>query len=83
MNDVIFDAIATVEPPSKNGKRLKIRYCTQPLTCPPTFVLFVNDETLMHFSYKRYLENCLRKAFSLDGTPIKLFIRNQSEEKSE
>ncbi len=83
LNDVIFDAIATVEPPSKNGKRLKIRYCTQPLTCPPTFVLFVNDETLMHFSYKRYLENCLRKAFSLDGTPIKLFIRNQSEEKSE
>ncbi len=79
LNDVIFDAVATVEPPSKNGKRLKIKYCTQPHTCPPTFVVFVNDENLMHFSYRRYLENSIRKAFSLDGTPIKVLVRTKND----
>lgn len=83
LNDVVADVTATVEPPSKNGKRLKIKYATQPLTQPPTFVFFVNDPSLAHFSYKRYLENSLRKAFTLDGTPIKIFLRsNEQEEKN-
>lgn len=80
LNDVISDAISAVEPPSKNGKRLKIKYATQPSTQPPTFVLFVNEPTLMHFSYKRYLTNCLYKAFNLKGTPIKLIIRGRSDD---
>ncbi|MDD4290753.1 MAG: ribosome biogenesis GTPase Der [Clostridia bacterium] len=81
LNAVIADAVAAVEPPSKNGRRLKIKYATQPTTNPPTFVLFVNDSALMHFSYKRYLENYIRRAFTLDGTPIKLFIRSKEDEK--
>lgn len=80
LNDVVNDITATVEPPSKNGKRLKIKYATQPLTQPPTFIFFVNDPMLMHFSYKRYLENSLRKAFSLDGTPIKVLARSNEQE---
>jgi GTP-binding protein len=79
LNDVLHDAICSVEPPAKKGKRLKVFYITQTGVQPPTFVLFVNDGTLMHFSYKRYLENNLRKAFSLDGTPIKLIIRNRED----
>lgn len=83
LNDVLHDATATVEPPAKKGKRLKVLYITQVSVCPPTFVLFVNDPELMHFSYKRYLENCIRKAFSLDGTPMHLIIRRkEGEEKS-
>lgn len=70
---------AAVEPPSKNGRRLKIKYITQPVTRPPTFVLFVNDSNLMHFSYKRYIENELRKSFNLSGTPMKLFVRSSGE----
>ena len=80
LNDVIGDLIAVNEPPTKNGKRLKIYYTTQTDVCQPTFVMFVNDETLMHFSYKRYLENGLRKAFDFSGTPIKLVLRNRKEE---
>ena len=80
LNEVIGDAVAAVEPPSKHGRRLKIKYVTQPLTAPPTFVIFVNDETLMHFSYRRYLENSLRRAFSLDGTPLKLVVRSGGSE---
>jgi GTP-binding protein len=80
LNEVVADAVSLVEPPTKNGKRLKIKYATQPTSNPPTFVLFVNDADLMHFSYRRYLENTLRKAFSLDGTPIKLFIRSSGED---
>ena len=80
LNDVIADLIAINEPPTKNGRRLKIYYTTQTDICQPTFVMFVNDDTLMHFSYKRYIENGLRKAFDFSGTPIKLVLRNKQEE---
>ena len=79
LNDVLTDATLTVEPPAKKGRRLKILYATQPSTKPPVFVIFVNDAELMHFSYKRYLENSLRKAFGLDGTPIKVIVRSKDE----
>ncbi len=79
LNDVLTDATLTVEPPAKKGRRLKILYATQPAIQPPTFVIFVNDADLMHFSYKRYLENSLRKAFGFDGTPIKVIIRSKGE----
>ncbi len=80
LNDIIADAIIAVEPPSHNGKRLKIYYVTQSSVQPPTFVFFVNDSNLMHFSYERYLENTLRKTFTFKGTPIKLVVRNRKEE---
>lgn len=79
LNDVISDAVRTTEPPSHSGRRLKILYATQPSTNPPTFVLFVNDEELMHFSYKRYLENSLRRAFDFSGTPIRLKVMGRKE----
>ena len=79
LNDVITDATLTVEPPAKKGRRLKILYATQPAVQPPTFVIFVNDASFMHFSYKRYLENSLRKAFGFDGTPIKVIVRSKGE----
>lgn len=75
LNDVITDAVQAVEPPSANGKRAKIKYATQASTQPPTFVIFTNDASLVHFSYRRYLENYIRRAFSLDGTPIRLVFR--------
>ena len=68
------------EPPSVNGKRLKIKYATQMCTNPPTFLLFVNEPALMHFSYKRYLENCIRKAYDFSGTPIKILVRSNNED---
>lgn len=80
LNDVITDAISVNEPPNYNGKKLKIYYATQAMTNPPTFVLFVNDEKIMHFSYKRYLENAMRKAFGFSGTPIRIRIRNRENE---
>lgn len=78
LNDIINEAITITEPPSDKGRRLKIYYGTQVSIKPPTFVLFVNDPNLMHFSYKRYLENYLRKSFGLDATPIRLLIRERS-----
>jgi len=81
LNDVISDAIRMQEPPSNNnGKRLKLYYSSQVSVCPPTFVIFVNDENIMHFSYKRYLENCIRKAFDFSGTPIRIYIREKRNE---
>lgn len=80
LNDIVADAAVAVEPPSRNGKRLKIYYVTQGGVQPPTFVFFVNDVTLMHFSYERYLENTLRKTFEFKGSPIKLIFRNRKEE---
>ena len=80
LNDLILDAVRTNEPPSYNGRRLKIYYCSQPSICPPTFVMFVNDEQLMHFSYKRYLENVLRRAFDFSGTPVRIVTRNRGED---
>lgn len=79
LNDVLREAILTNEPPSKNGKRLKIYYVTEVSANPPTFVIFVNDDTLIHFSYRRYLENALRRSFDFEGTPIRLIIRNKNE----
>ena len=78
LNDIINEAVTVTEPPSNKGRRLKIYYGTQVSIKPPTFVLFVNDPDLMHFSYKRYLENYLRKSFGLDATPIRLIIRERS-----
>ena len=83
LNDVLSDLLAVNEPPTKNGRRLKVYYITQTGVCQPTFVLFVNDETLMHFSYKRYLENGLRNAFDFGGTPIKLVLRTKNKEEEE
>lgn len=80
LNDVIADATAATEPPSKSGRRLKIFYATQPDVCPPKFVFFVNDATLVHFSYKRYLENSLRRAFDFSGTPIRLLFNSKKED---
>ena len=77
LNDVIQDAVSVTEPPTKNGKRLKILFATEASTNPPTFIFFVNDAELMHFSYKRYLENTLRKAFEFKGSPIRLIVRNK------
>ena len=80
LNDLILDCVRASEPPSVNGKRLKIRYATQLSTNPPTFILFVNESALMHFSYKRYLENCIRKAYDFSGTPIKILTRENNDD---
>ncbi len=75
LNDVIMDAVAMNPTPTHNGKRLKIFYVTQAAVKPPTFIVFVNDPELMHFSYERFLENKIREAFGFEGTPIKIFSR--------
>ena len=80
LNDVLADATADVQPPASNGHRLKIYYVTQQSACPPTFIFFVNDEKLMHFAYKRYLENYFRKTFDFTGTPLRFIIREKTRE---
>ena len=80
LNDVVGDAVTANPPPTHNGKRLKIFYVTETGIKPPTFVVFVNDPKLMHFSYKRYLENCIRKSFDFSGTPIKITVRARNDE---
>ncbi|UII54647.1 ribosome biogenesis GTPase Der [Cytobacillus spongiae] len=77
LNDVIMDAVAMNPTPTDNGKRLKIYYTTQVSVKPPTFVVFVNDPELLHFSYKRFLENRIRDAFGFEGTPINIFARER------
>ncbi len=79
LNQVINEAIAIVQPPTDKGKRLKIFYGTQSSTKPPTFVLFVNNKELFHFSYERYIVNQIRKEFGLEGTPVRIIIREKSE----
>ena len=79
LNDVLNDAITRVQPPSDKGRRLKVYYMTQASVAPPTFVLFCNSAPLFHFSYQRYIENCLRDTFGFKGTPIKLVIRQRGE----
>ena len=79
LNDCLADAIAVNEPPTDRGKRLKILYGTQVSVKPPTFVLFVNDPELMHFSYRRYLENYFRKTFGLEGTPLRIIVREKTK----
>lgn len=79
LNDILSEAIMANEPPSDKGRRLKIYYATQVAIKPPTFVLFVNEPDIMHFSYKRYLENYLRKSFGLTSTPIRLLVRKREK----
>jgi GTP-binding protein len=79
LNECISEAISMVEPPSDKGRRLKIYYSTQVAVSPPYFVIFVNDNRLMHFSYMRYLENYLRKSFDFSGTPIRITARNKND----
>ena len=83
LNQVINEAIALVQPPTDKGKRLKIFYGTQVSTKPPTFVIFVNNKELFHFSYQRYLVNQLRKEFGLEGTPIRIIAREKSDKEIE
>ena len=80
LNDVLGEATMRVQPPSDKGKRLKIYYMTQIAVTPPTFVIFCNNAELFHFSYQRYIENCLRNTFGFVGTPIKLIIRMKGDE---
>ncbi len=77
LNDVLAEATARVQPPSDKGKRLKIYYMTQASSKPPTFVTFVNNAELFHFSYQRYLENRIRETFGLEGTPIRITVRER------
>ena len=79
LNQVINEAIAIVQPPTDKGKRLKILYGTQVSTKPPTFVIFVNNKELFHFSYERYLVNQIRKEFGLEGTPVRIIAREKGE----
>ncbi len=79
LNEVINEATLVVQPPTDKGKRLKILYGTQASTKPPTFVIFVNDRTLFHFSYQRYLINCFRDNFGLQGTPVRIIIREKQD----
>ena len=79
LNDMLAEATAKVQPPSDKGKRLKIYYITQAAVCPPTFVCFVNNNELYHFSYQRYIENQIRSTFGLEGTPIKMISRERGE----
>ena len=83
LNQVINEAIAVVQPPSDKGKRLKIFYGTQASTKPPTFVIFVNKKELFHFSYERYLVNCIRNNFGLEGTPVRIIVREKNDKVEE
>ena len=77
LNDILTDAQAALQPPATSGRRLKIYYATQQSVKPPTFVFFINDMKLMHFSYERYLENQFRKAFGFEGTPLRFILRER------
>lgn len=79
VNEILMEAVAMQQPPSDKGRRLKIYYMTQVSVKPPTFVVFVNDKRLMHFSYTRYLENKIREAFGFAGTPLRFLIRERSK----
>ena len=83
LNQVINEAIAIVQPPTDKGKRLKILYGTQVSTKPPTFVIFVNNKELFHFSYERYLVNQIRKEFGLEGTPVRIIVREKSDKEAQ
>jgi len=79
LNDILAQATARVQPPTDKGKRLKIYYMTQASTRPPTFICFVNSKELFHFSYQRYLENRIREIFSLEGTPVRMIVRERGD----
>ena len=80
LNDLISDAVRLNEPPSYLGRRMKVYFSSQVSVCPPVFALFVNDESLLHFSYQRYLENTIRGAYDFSGTPIKVVVREKKED---
>jgi GTP-binding protein len=80
LNDILGEAMMRVQPPTDKGRRLKIYYMTQAQVAPPTFVLFCNSAELFHFSYQRYIENCLREAYGFKGTPVRLTIRQRGED---
>ena len=80
LNDMLAEAVAMQQPPTDKGKRLKIYYVTQVAVKPPTFVVFVNDKNLMHFSYTRYLENRIRETFGFRGTALKFITRERKED---
>ena len=82
LNEVLSEAVTIVQPPTDKGKRLKIFYMTQASTKPPTFVVFVNDKELFHFSYERYLLNQIRKEFGLTGTPVRMIVREKNEKEN-
>ena len=79
LNEIMAEAVAMQQPPSDKGKRLKLFYITEVSVKPPTFVIFVNDKELMHFSYTRYIENRIREAFGFKGTPLRFIIRERKE----
>ena len=81
LNEIMAEAVAMQQPPTDKGKRLKLFYITQAAVKPPTFVIFVNDKELMHFSYTRYIENQIRETFGFKGTPLRFIIRERNEEK--
>ena len=80
LNDLLNDATTRHEPPSDKGRRLKIYYMTQVSVAPPTFVIFCNSIELFHYSYRRYLENCIRETFGFRGTPIRIVLRERGDE---
>jgi len=80
LNDTVSEAVMMNDPPSDKGRTLKIYYATQASVQPPTFIIFVNDTEIVHFSYERYLENFLRKTFGFEGTPIRIFFRSKKKE---
>ena len=80
LNEIMTEAVALQQPPSDKGKRLRLYYITQVSVKPPTFVIFVNDKELMHFSYTRYIENRIREAFGFKGTPLRFIIRERKGE---
>jgi len=80
LNDLLNEATAMVQPPSDKGKRLKLYYGTQSAVRPPTFVIFVNNNELLHYSYERYIENQLRKSYGFEGTPIRFIHRERGED---
>ena len=79
LNELLAEATVRVQPPSDKGRRLKIYYVTQPSTKPPTFVFFCNNAELFHFSYQRYLENRIRETFGLEGTPVRIVVRERGD----
>ena len=79
LNEIVTEATALKQPPSDKGKRLKIFYTTQASVKPPTFIFFVNDKKLMHFSYTRYLENKIRESFGFKGTSLKFIVRERKD----
>ena len=77
LNEILAEAVAMKQPPSDKGRRLRLYYITQVAVKPPTFVIFINDKKLLHFSYERYIENKIRDTFGFSGTPIKIFFRER------